>query len=299
MLEIYRRNGDVHKLTAGAKLYLPKGLTDLVNTRNTDLIIGKLMEEFGALDKTTAGILRQGAKPSNFGFLYRGNHMTILSKSNSETDKQIKEYTIEIDATDDPVKIEELRAKIDHAEKTRMTEEEAMDFEKGFHLLYPEIKEFHKECEDFARKTGTIVSPFGRIKMLPEALLPDTKENRAKLNHAFNAATNMPIQSAGNELKFLSLIDIQAELDRRPSIDSFLITEVHDEIVADTAIEDLHTMFDITEKSMNHWDERLTDPKLLLPIPSDAKIGLVYGKMTEVKNHEEIEAWLDKNVRGK
>lgn len=297
MLEIYKRKGDVHKLTAGSKLYLPKGLTDLVKTQNVDLIIDTLMKEFAALDKETAKSLRQGAKPSNFGFLYKGNYLTILSKSNTETDKAIKEYMLEIEDTQDANKIAELRAKIEYAEKTRMKEEEAKDFEQGFHLLYPEVREYHDECCNFAKKTGTIVSPFGRIKMLPEALLPETPETRARINHALNASTNMPIQSAGNELKFLSLIDIQAQLDSKPNIDAFLISEVHDEVVCDVNVKDAHVMFDLTEQSMNHWDERLTDPKLLLPIPSDAKVGLNYGKMSEVANHEELEKYIETYIK--
>lgn len=297
MLQIYNNNGDVHKLTAGAKLYLKKGLTELVKSKNNDLIISTLMTEFGKLDKDSAKNLRQGAKPSNFGFLYKGDWRTIIEKSGTETDKRIKEYKLEMDDTDDPEVIKKLEAKITKEESLRMTEIEAQEFEQAFFLLYPEVKEnYHKFCEEFVTKNGYIVSPFGRIKWLPEALLPDTKENARARNHAINAATNMPIQSGGNELKFLTLIDLDKEINRL-DLDAMLINEVHDEVCGDVGVDDIHKYFDVSHQCMDFWHERLTTPKLLLPIPSDMKIGLNYGSMEETNSHEAIEKFLlDKKI---
>lgn len=298
MKEIYKRNKDIHKLTASALKYLNNNLEGLIreHIHDIDYIINTLFTAFETnYDKNTQKICRNQAKQPNFGFIYRGNHFTVMNKANQSINKNIKELYIEMDLTTDAKKIAKIKENIELQRLSLLNEETALQFEHAFMALFPEVKTFHKKCEAFASKHGYMLSPFGRIKPLPDALLRDfhNKEIKSRYDHAINASTNHPIQAAGTDLKFSTIV----EFDKRKkgaNLDAFVVNEVHDDVMWDCAVKDVTALFDLSSECMDKWHE--TYKWLTIPIPSDAKIGFNWKDMSEIKDKNELQQWLDANL---
>lgn len=290
MLEIYKRNGDIHKLTAASAKYDKVKLKALAATKDADKIIKTLMDFFNGLKDNKK--LRQQAKAVNFHFLYRGSPDSLADRINVDIEKNIKDMITLIEETDDENEIAKLEAKIKEARESMVSVEDARMFYDVYFVLYPEIKEYHKKCEQEALTTGMVRSPFGRIKHLPEAQLPDSIDNFGKINHALNAATNHKIQSPGSDLKFLSLIEIDKQIELH-GYNSFPVAEVHDDITLDCDSTELLDIYDMTEVSMDRWHERFD--WLLCPIVSDAKVGFNWCEMEELKSKDDLIKWCEKN----
>lgn len=299
MLEIYRRGEDLHKLTASALKYLNNGLQDLVvkNIGQIDVIIKTLFSNYDTnFDKTTQKILRNQAKQPNFGFIYRGNHMTVMNKANLAIMKNIKDLYIELDTTFDKKDLEKIHEKIEMQRATMLTEDMAKQFETAFMTLFPEVPQFHKACENFSSKYGYILSPFGRIKPLPDALIRDfsNREMKSRYDHAINAATNHPIQSPGCDLKYLTMIEYNKRKKSDNTLDANICNEVHDDVMWNVSVSSVMKLFDVSSECMDYWHTKYN--WLTIPIPSDAKVGFNWENMYELKDKNDLQQWLDKNL---
>ncbi|MDD4292262.1 MAG: DNA polymerase, partial [Clostridia bacterium] len=296
MLEIYKRNGDIHRLTGSSAKYIvhdEAAMNALVESRDPDRIIKELMTYFGTFDKNMQKVLRQQAKPVNFSFLYRAYHLSVMNKINSDNDKMIKDLIMESYETEDMKEREKIAEKIEELKQLYITEEQAKTFEKAFFTLYPEVRVYHEECCDEAKATGIITSPFGRMKHISEATLnPNIRENLKKIAHALNSSTNMPIQSLGGDCKFMAVLRT-AETFEKECIDAHLIGDLHDALFTSVAPEHAETAFDILQDKMcihkGEFDWTAID------IPVDCKVGFNWGKSTEIKNKEELRTWLREN----
>jgi len=294
MLEIYAKNGDIHRLTGSSAKYIvhdEPAMMNLIESRNAQRIIDELMNYFGTFDKDTQGTLRQQAKPVNFSFLYRAYYLSVMNKINADLDKMIKELIMESYETEDTVVRAKLTKKIEELKKLYITEEQAKTFEKAYFMLYPEVRDYHDRCVDEVTRTGIITSPLGRMKHIPEAQLDSKiKDNLKRISHALNSSTNMPIQSLGGDCKFMALIRTMAAF-RKNRIDAHILGDLHDALFASVAPDQALDAYHIMKESMcihkGEFDWALID------IPVDGKIGLNWGKSEEIKSEADVIKFLE------
>jgi DNA polymerase I-like protein with 3'-5' exonuclease and polymerase domains/uracil-DNA glycosylase len=293
MLEIYKRNEDIHKMTAASSELIvnnPDTLTSIIDSGDIGATIKFIMDYYNSLDKSYAKKLRQKAKAPNFHFIYGGYFKTLAVRINTDIEKMMKEMKLAArDTSSDNKKL--IEEQLHHLKESKISEDEAQNFEEAFFTLYKEIKTYHSEVDDFVKNYGYVESPFGRIKHLPDGMLPDIPKNRKRISSACNAAKNFWIQSSGADLKFLSLIKLQKELDHR-NMDTLIINEVHDSIIMDVPISEVFDVFKLSAECMDHWDEQFPE-FVICKIPTDAKICIKsWGQGVEVANEEELEKLL-------
>lgn len=296
MLEIYKRNEDIHKITAASSLLVAREteiLNNVIAEGNLDNIISYVMGFYNKLDKKFAKELRKKAKAPNFHFIYGGYFKSLCKRINTNIEKMIKELKIvwnESSPADKDLR-EKLEREMQDLRDSLITEDEAQLFENAFFSMYRKVKDYHHEVDDFVKTKGYVYSPFGRIKHLPEATLKgDDKSVRMKVVDACNAAKNFWIQSAGSDMKYLSLITLQAELDKR-NMESRIISEVHDSIIAEVPYSEIFDYLDVSRDAMDNWDQHFD--WIHCKIPTDIKIcttNLYEG--VEINDYAKIEEYL-------
>lgn len=153
----------------------------------------------------------------------------------------------------------------------------------------------HKWLEDtkrFAMKNGYVETMFGRRRRLPDlkSKVPTLRAN------AERQSINAPIQGTGSDFTLLSLIQIQKWL-KENHMKSVMIATVHDSIVFDVYIPELHLVAPKVKEIMEHVHEPYIDTPI--PIISDLELGANYGatfdvsleETSEIKTVQDFEKW--------
>ena len=132
-----------------------------------------------------------------------------------------------------------------------------------------------KDTKAFAYKKGYVETMFGRRRRLPDlkSKVPTLKAN------AERQAINAPIQGTGSDFTLLSIIQIQNWLESN-NLKSKMIATVHDSIVFDIFIPELHIVSEAVKNIMEHVHEKYI--KTPVPIIADLELGRNYGSTFEV-----------------
>ena len=132
-----------------------------------------------------------------------------------------------------------------------------------------------KDTKAFAYKKGYVETMFGRRRRLPDlkSKVPTLKAN------AERQAINAPIQGTGSDFTLLSIIQIQNWLESN-NLKSKMIATVHDSIVFDIYIPELHIVSEAVKNIMEHVHEKYI--KTPVPIVADLELGRNYGSTFEV-----------------
>jgi DNA polymerase I-like protein with 3'-5' exonuclease and polymerase domains len=329
MLRMYHPdiNQDLHALTAaGSKKVVPmetvRGL--VMAGRIDDMILTLLGEYKSKFDEILRKRFRRQAKSTNFHMIFQGMVDSLMLRINQDLDKNIREIIMEIerfperkdalmhqiqDLKDAKVKcvcrdcnhttFTPFPTKYVHAASKSLyrcpecdsfdVQSDAQEFFDAYFELYPMVKQFQQTTEAFLRQHGYVETVFGRRRHLPDIW----SDNRSDQISASNAGSNQPIQSPGADLKFLSLIDAERELTKRLK-HTFICCEVHDSIIGETTHKEAAQTYKIIRHSMEKWPEQF--PWMVIPFPADCKIGYSWGEMTEIKNAEHLDKWLEENV---
>lgn len=131
----------------------------------------------------------------------------------------------------------------------------------------------------FALKHGYVETMFGRRRRLPDlkSKVPTLKAN------AERQSINAPIQGTGSDFTLLSLIHIQKWLTDN-NMKSLIVATVHDSIVFDVYIPELHLVAPKVKEIMEHVHEPYIDTPI--PIISDLELGANYGATFDVSLDE-------------
>lgn len=105
------------------------------------------------------------------------------------------------------------------------SEQRAREFIRAFFKKFPDLKKGIDEVKHFIIKNGYVESYFKRRRRLPGAS-DDTPEGRELLRQGINA----PIQGGAADLCKIAMYELFKHLD---SINSFIIGQIHDEIVCE------------------------------------------------------------------
>ncbi|MEO2065118.1 MAG: DNA polymerase, partial [Desulfurobacteriaceae bacterium] len=107
---------------------------------------------------------------------------------------------------------------------------EAEEFIEKYFRNFPKVKEFIDSTLEEAYRKGFVTTLFGRKRPLPE--LKD--RNYHVRSFGERAAVNAVIQGTAADVMKLAMIKLDRELQ---STDSFMVLQVHDEIVVETPQE--------------------------------------------------------------
>ena len=182
MIEAYRMDEDIHRITASKVFHTP-------------------FEEVTELQ-------RRNAKAVNFGIVY-GISSFGLSQDLSISRKEAAEYIEQYFAT------------------------------------YPGIKGFLDGLVEDAKKNGYVTTMFHRRRPVPEL----SSSNFMQRSFGERVAMNSPIQGTAADIIKLAMIRVWDAL-RRSGLKSRLILQVHDELLIETAKDEVEQVRDILVKNM-------------------------------------------------
>lgn len=153
-------------------------------------------------DKNLRDVLLSGAD------LHCNTARNIFPELKGLTDKEIKEHHSGLRSRAKSTMFGLLYGKsaFNFAKDWGVSVEEAQSIIDGMMGAYPGIKEYVEHQHKFARENGYVVDVFGCTRPLPDAQLPDTKQNRKRLAHSMNAAQNSIIQCFTGDTK-IDLLD--------------------------------------------------------------------------------------------
>jgi DNA polymerase I len=102
---------------------------------------------------------------------------------------------------------------------------------------YPGVAQYMQQTRESAKEKGYVQTVFGRRLWLPEINSP----NGPRRQGAERAAINAPMQGTAADLIKLSMIQVQAWLERE-RVRSKMIMQVHDELVLEVAEDEIELM---------------------------------------------------------
>lgn len=144
---------------------------------------------------------------------------------------------------------------------------------------FEDLGRWLERTKKFAYKHGYVETMFGRRRRLPDL---HSKVQGLKSN-AERQAINAPIQGTGSDLTMLSVIQINNWL-KKNRLRSLIVATVHDSIVLDVYLPELHYVAPMVKQIMEHVHEPYIDTEV--PILAELELGINYGSTFEVSSEE-------------
>jgi len=126
-----------------------------------------------------------------------------------------------------------------------ISRKEAQAYIETYFETYPGIKRFLDESVEFAKKQGYSITMFGRRRPIPEL----TSGNFMQRSFGERVAMNAPIQGTAADIIKIAMIHVADRL-RKQGLKSKLILQVHDELLVETAVDEVETVKHIMEEEM-------------------------------------------------
>lgn len=155
-----------------------------------------------------------------------------------------------------------------------ITKNQARDYINKFYEKYLGIGRWVEEQEQFTTKNLIAISPFGRIRHLPQAGSPDNYLR----SDALRAAVNHPVQSAASDCTLMSLSKL-SEVLQQEKWKSKIILTVHDSIIFDVHKSELDRLAPLvlnTMESVSEWAPEyigVDTSWMCLPAKVDIEVG--------------------------
>lgn len=142
-----------------------------------------------------------------------------------------------------------------------ITKKEAQEIIDNYFKGYPGIERYMNEQKRTARKQGFVTGIFGRKRRLH---MDYKSKDRFHHFRADRQAGNFPIQESAGSILKKAIVDLQEVL---PELDSYILLQVHDELVfdcpKDISREKLHRIRETMENAV----------KLIVPVRCDVEIN--------------------------
>ena len=149
------------------------------------------------------------------------------------------------------------------AKALKITPAEAEIFINKYFETYPKINEYMSKMVELVEKQGYVETIFGRRRYLDNEI---NSPNAMIREFAKRAAINHPMQGSASDLIKLAMIDFSKRL-KDNNLKSKLIIQVHDELVIETAKDELEQVKSLVLESME-----LEQP-LRVPLLIDVNVG--------------------------
>ncbi len=128
-----------------------------------------------------------------------------------------------------------------------ITKKEAQDYIEQYFKTYPGVKAFLEKMVKDAKENGRAVSMFGRIRPVPELKSSNFKQR----SFGERVAMNSPIQGTAADIIKIAMNRVHDRL-LTEGLKSRLILQVHDELLVETAKEEVKQVSDILQDEMHH-----------------------------------------------
>ena len=139
---------------------------------------------------------------------------------------------------------------------------EATEYIEKYFATYPKIKSYLDGEVEKAKKDGYVTTMFGRRRPVPEL----KSSNFMQRSFGERVAMNSPIQGTAADIIKIAMIRVNEAL-RKANLRSRLILQVHDELLIETAREELKEVSRILKEEM------LGAAKLAVPLEVDMHTG--------------------------
>lgn len=142
-----------------------------------------------------------------------------------------------------------------------ISKKEAAEYIERYFETYPKIKTFLDGLVEQAKQTGYVTTMFGRRRPVPEL----SSSNFMQRSFGERIAMNSPIQGTAADIIKIAMIRVHDRL-LDEGLQSRLILTVHDELLVETAKEEIEQVKTIMEEEMHH----VADLKVTLEVDTHA-----------------------------
>ena len=168
------------------------------------------------------------------------------------------------------------------AEQLHCSKEEAEEFLKSYYAKFPGLTKWIASAKKAARKTGRATSKMGRFRALPDAMLPDTRSNKGRIEAALRQAVNGPIQGDASDICLWGLVRV-AEVIRELKLRTRIKATIHDAIILSSPPEEVFDVIEIVREILTHpgldWLDGDKGPGV--PLRVSVEIGETWGDMED------------------
>ncbi len=126
-----------------------------------------------------------------------------------------------------------------------ISRKEAAEYIDQYFRTYPKVKEFLDKLVEDAKRDGYITTMFGRRRPIPEL----SSSNFMQRSFGERVAMNSPIQGTAADIMKIAMIKVWEAL-KEANLKSKLILQVHDELVIETALDEVEMVREILEHNM-------------------------------------------------
>lgn len=143
-----------------------------------------------------------------------------------------------------------------------VTRKEAARYIDNYLSTYPKIRDYMENTVNFGREQGYVETMFHRVRYIPELKSPNFQVR----SFGKRVAMNTPIQGSAADIIKIAMVKVWRELKEK-KLKSRLILQVHDELIVETAIDELELVKEIVKTNMESAVE------LSAPLVADVSIG--------------------------
>lgn len=126
-----------------------------------------------------------------------------------------------------------------------ISRKEAGEYINQYFATYPGVKRFLDQAVAEAKEKGYSTTIYGRIRPIPEL----KSANFMQRSFGERVAMNAPLQGSAADIMKIAMIRIHEELKKR-KLRSKMLLQVHDEVLVETAEEELDEVYGIIRESM-------------------------------------------------
>ena len=149
------------------------------------------------------------------------------------------------------------------ARDTGLSRADAQAFINQYWERLPKVRDFFDNVVAEAEQDGYVKTAFGRRRAAPDL----TSSNGMRQQAARRMAINMPLQGGAADIMKLAMIDLDQQLQKRPSLRARMLLQVHDELVLEVSEADLDETVALVRKSMEGV------AKLKVPLVVEVSVG--------------------------
>lgn len=131
------------------------------------------------------------------------------------------------------------------SEQLKISPKKAGEYIAKYFDAYPHVKEYMNSNVEFARKNGYVCTLLGRKRYIPEI----NSSNFNLRSFGERAAMNMPLQGTAADVIKIAMIKVANRI-KKEGLRSRLILQVHDELIVDTAEDEVEEVKNILVEEM-------------------------------------------------
>ncbi len=143
-----------------------------------------------------------------------------------------------------------------------VSRKEAARYIDNYLSTYPKIRDYMEDTVNFGKEKGYVETMFHRVRHVPELKSP----NYQVREFGKRVAMNTPIQGSAADIIKIAMVKVWRELKKK-NLKSRLILQVHDELIVETAIDELEQVKEIVKTNMESAAE------LSAPLVADVSTG--------------------------